>query len=282
MRRFFKFKRRERKQGKKPEKKPRKESLEVSIVGAGFERFVLKKPMEIVPGSFAELLAEGMEHPIVVKIRGISDRPAKKEVLELKPVSKERVLRLMKNMVKAQLHSEGLSEIKLVNGQLDTKVGVLYLNYIAEKRHNLSKIAAKLAKILHVRVDFEQIGARDYAREIGGLGLCGRELCCRLFLKEIPSITLDIARQQYLFAAPEKLSGICGRLLCCLRYELPVYEELSKQLPCIGAMVETPKGVGKVVELNVLFGTFKVQFEDESIEVLSIDSKGEKWGLVKP
>ena len=278
MRKFFKGK--VRKTDKKTPSRER-DSLEVSIVGGGFERFIIKKPLEVVPGTFGQLLAEGMENPVVVKIRGISDRPAKKEVIELVPVSHERVLRLMKNIVKAYLFKEGLNDIKLVNGKLDTVVGSLSLNYIAEKRHNLSKLAARLAKVLHVRVDFEQIGARDYAREIGGIGICGRELCCRVFLKEIPSITLDIARQQYLFAAPEKLSGLCGRLLWCLRFELPVYEELSKKLPQPGSMVETQKGVGRVVELNVLFGTFKVQYEDDSTEVLSLDSEEVTWEIVK-
>jgi cell fate regulator YaaT (PSP1 superfamily) len=254
-------------------------SLDVSILGGGFDRFTLDKEIDIPPGTFVYIEEEGKK-PFLVKVRGISTRAAKRKFSKIYPASKEKVSHLMKQMAKGILFENKVEDVKIVDVQLDIEVGHAIFTYIAEKKHNLSKIAAQLAKLLHVRVDFEQIGARDYARKLGGIGLCGRTLCCKLFLTEIPSITLDMARQQYLFAAPEKLSGICGRLLCCLRFEMPVYEEISKELPPLGAKVETKRGIGKVIEINVPLECFKVQYEDNFVEVISKKDEGVFWQVI--
>ncbi len=133
----------------------------------------------------------------------------------------------------------------------------------------------KLAKLLHVRVELQQIGARDKARAIGGVGKCGLELCCKKFLKEIPSLTLTMARKQMLFAAPDKLSGVCGRLLCCLRYEVEHYEEMAQKLPALGAKVKVELDgeelEGEVVEVNYLLGTYKVVLPNGEERVLKVD-----------
>lgn len=254
-------------------------AIDVSILGGGFDRFVFSKKIDIPPGSFAYIEEEGKK-PILVKIRGTSRRQAERKFLKIYPAPKEKVLHIMKQMAKGLLFDNLLEDVKIVEVQLDQEVGQAVFTYIAEKKHNLSKIAAHLARLLHVRVDFEQIGARDYARKLGGIGLCGRTLCCRKILKGIPSITLDMARQQYLFAAPEKLSGICGRLLCCLRFELPVYEEMVKELPPLGAKVETKRGIGKVIEINVPLESFKIRYEDNYTEVISKKDEGVFWQII--
>lgn len=255
-------------------------ALEVSIVGGGLERFRYDGNSEVTPGKFAFIkFEEGEEH--LVKLRGISRKPTDKKILGFRPATSDVVKNVMKRIVRKVLHDENYDDIKIVRVDLDTEVGHAVFTYIAEKKYSLSKLAASLAKILHVKVSFEQIGARDYARVLGGLGLCGRPLCCRIMPKEIPSVTLEMARQQYLFAAPEKLSGLCGRLLCCLRFELPVYEEMLKNLPPLGARVETRRGVGKVIEVNALLSTFKVQYEDDTIEIIKADEEGAVWEILK-
>jgi len=254
-------------------------SLDISILGGGFDRFIIDGELDIPPGSFAYIEEEGKK-PILVKVRGISHRPATRKFSRIYPAPREKVLHLMKQIAKAVLFENQFDDVKIVEVQLDQEVGQAIFTYIAEKKHNLSKIAAHLAKLLHVRVDFEQIGARDYAKKLGGIGPCGRALCCKYVLREIPSVTLDMARQQYLFAAPEKLSGICGRLLCCLRFELPVYEEMAKELPPLGAKVETKRGIGKVIEINVPLECFKVQYEDNYIEVISKNDEGVFWQVI--
>lgn len=266
----------------KDDERKKEVSLEVSVVGKGFSRFKITEPIKIPHGSFALVLPKDEEHEILVKVRGISDKPAEKILGQIRPASRDYIIRVMKNMARGIVWENGLQDIKIVNATLDLKVGVISFTYIAEKKHTLARTAAKLAKLFHLRVDFNQIGARDFARQIGGIGRCGRPLCCETFLREIPSVALDTARNQYIFAAPEKLSGVCGRLLCCLRFELPMYEDALKILPPLGSWVETQNGVGRVIEIQVPLLSFKIQYEDDRIEVVKILSGEEaEWRVIR-
>jgi len=256
------------KKKKRRRKQTEKRTLEVSILGGGFDRFLMKEVRKIPPGNFCYVKLVEKEEELLVKVRGVSSRETEKEIESIRPAPPDEVVRVMKKMVRAYLWEKGYDDIKIADAKLDLKVGSILFVYVAEKKHNLTKIAPKLAKNFHVRVDFKQIGARDYARCVGGLGQCGRTLCCKIFLKEIPSVTLDMARNQYVFAAPERLSGICGRLLCCLRFELPVYEELLENLPPLGSKVETHKGIGTVIEINAVLGRFKIQYENDGVETI--------------
>ena len=110
-----------------------------------------------------------------------------------------------------------------------------------------------------------QIGVRDKAKKIGGLGPCGMFLCCNSFLTDFNSVSINMAKNQLLALNPSKINGICGRLLCCLSYENDTYSELKKDLPKIGLIADTPMGMGKVVDVNVLKGTYKVDLEDKGI-----------------
>jgi cell fate regulator YaaT (PSP1 superfamily) len=256
-------------------------TLEVSIVGGGFSRYKAIKPVKIIPGHFVLLQPEGEDKELLVKVRNITRNQAEKAIKSIRPASKDYVMRIMKNMAKGVIWESGLEDLKIVEVSLDLRVGVITFTYIAEKKHTLARLAARLAKVFHLRVDFNQIGARDYARKIGGIGRCGRMLCCRTFLKEIPSVTLDMARNQYIFAAPEKLSGACGRLLCCLRFELPLYEMAQKILPPLGAWVETESGVGKVVEIQVPLLSFKIQYEDNRTELVKVEGEERNWKVIR-
>jgi len=253
----------------------KRNTLEVSIVGGGFSWYQLPFSVELAPGSFIFIKERNSEYELLVKVRGVSSKPAQKILDRYRIASKEEVIRIMKNMTRGFLFENNMLDIKIVKEEFDMNVGLISFTYTAEKKYTMAKIASQLSKILHVRVEFKQIGARDYARVVGGLGLCGRELCCRIFLKEIPPVTLDMAREQYLFAAPEKLSGICGRLLCCLRYELDFYREAKSKLPEIGSTIETEKGPGKVVEVNVISGRVRVQYPDETEEVINFGTPKE-------
>ncbi len=283
---FRKF-RRHRKKGRfqPPKKEEPANTVEVSIIGGEYDKFKYDGPIPPV-GTFIFIKPRGEDHEILVKVRGISNKPVDREIESLRLAPDRDVVRIMKNITKALLwEHEEYRDIKLTKTKFDAKTGYIKFDYIGERKHKLSKFSIKLSKILHVRVEFTQVGARDYAKEIGGIGPCGRELCCKLFLKDIPSVTLDMARQQYLFAAPEKLSGVCGRLMCCLRFELPVYEELSKIYPHVGMKIQTPKGIGKVVEVNILTGRVRVRYEDDnSEEILNLSENAEEkveWQPVK-
>lgn len=234
-------------------------TLEGSVIGGGFGRWAYRGP-SVPRGVIAWAYVEGEEHPLPVKIRGVSPKPPEGQILRLEPMPRETKLRLLKNMTRAFLWDQGYKNLRIVRTDLNEQVGHVHFVYIADDRLQLDHLVRALSKKLHLRVTFEQMGARDHARWLGGIDVCGRELCCTLFMKDIPSVSLDMARKQFLFVAPDRLTGVCGRLMCCLRYELPVYEELHKRLPKIGAVYRDPEGV----ELKVV----KVMHLQEKVELM--------------
>ncbi|MGB9553946.1 MAG: PSP1 domain-containing protein, partial [bacterium] len=130
--------------------------------------------------------------------------------------------------------------------------------FTAETRVDFRELVKDLASMLHNRVELWQIGARDETKVFGGLGICGRPLCCATFLKEFSPVTIKMAKEQSLALNPLKISGVCGRLMCCLRYEYETYKEARSRMPKEGTTVETPRGPGKVVEINALKETLLV------------------------
>src|SRR5215468_3984930 len=133
----------------------------------------------------------------------------------------------------------------------------------AEDRLDLREVARRIADTLHTRVEVKQIGARDEAKVAGGLGVCGRELCCSSWLREFQPVSVKMVKAQGLALNPSKLAGQCGRLKCCMRYEYQTYVEMKRGLPAIGAMVESVKGNGKVVGQSILKQTVTIQLEGE-------------------
>ncbi len=240
-------------------------TLDVSIIGGEAESYYHPKFDRFKPGEFLWVKVEGEEYEKLVKVRGINQRVSReiKKLVEYRRAHRDNVLKVLKNMVKGLLWEKGYENVKLAKLDIDMEKGILRIDYVADKKLNLHTLGAEFAKILHVRVEFNQIGARDFAADIGWLGVCGRITCCKLFLKgKIPSVTIDMARKQYLFAGPEKLTGACGRLLCCLTYEYDFYEGIYSKVPRIGKKVKTPDGIGVVVELNVIKGFFRIRMEN--------------------
>lgn len=244
--------------------------MEVSIVGTGYDKFKVPVVYPITPGRFIYVRLDGEEHEKLVKFRSWSNASSKKRAISVRPAPLEKVISMMKNMARGYLWENGIY-VKIVDAKLQIDPGHVEFLFVATEKMDLKKYCPPLAKLLHVKVKFTQIGARDMAMLMGGIGKCGRELCCTTFLKELPSVTLEMARKQYLFSAPEKLSGVCGRLLCCLRFELPYYEEVSQFLPNLGEMKETEKGLGKVVEVNAIKMYYRIKYENGDEEVIWID-----------
>lgn len=116
--------------------------------------------------------------------------------------------------------------------------------------------------MFRTRIELRQIGVRDEAKMIGGLGCCGRELCCSSYLDDFHPVSINMAKDQNLSLNPAKISGVCGRLMCCLKYEHEAYAELQKVTPRQGSVVDTPEGRGKVISTQMLRGTCKVQLDD--------------------
>jgi cell fate regulator YaaT (PSP1 superfamily) len=137
--------------------------------------------------------------------------------------------------------------------------------FTSETRVDFRDLVKDLASVLHARVELWQIGARDETKVFGGLGICGRPLCCATFLKEFSPVTIKMAKEQSLALNPLKISGVCGRLMCCLRYEYETYREARSRMPKEGTMVETPQGRGRVMELNALKETLLVQLDNQVV-----------------
>ena len=131
--------------------------------------------------------------------------------------------------------------------------------FTAESRVDFRELVKDLAAIYRTRIELRQIGVRDEAKMLGGLGICGRAFCCSSFLGEFQPVSIKMAKEQSLSLNPSKISGTCGRLMCCLKYEQDCYEELLKITPKIGAFVETPEGNGVVEDANLLTGVLKVK-----------------------
>jgi cell fate regulator YaaT (PSP1 superfamily) len=139
--------------------------------------------------------------------------------------------------------------------------------FAGEDRVDARDFARELGQTLGTRVETKQIGARDETKVTGGVGPCGRELCCSSWLQEFQPVSVKMAKEQNLSLNPGKLAGMCGRLKCCLRYEYETYVELRKGLPAVGSRVDSVHGNGKVVRHNVLKGTVVVRREEDSVEV---------------
>ena len=137
--------------------------------------------------------------------------------------------------------------------------------FLSENRIDFRELAKKLASKYKTRIELRQIGVRDKAKNVGGLGPCGLFLCCNSFLTDFNSVSINMAKNQMLALNPSKINGICGRLLCCLSYENDTYTELKKDLPKIGLVADTPQGMGKVVSVDVFRKTYSVDLKEKGI-----------------
>jgi len=153
-------------------------------------------------------------------------------------------------------------EMKLVQVEFlhDGSRAIFY--YTAAQRVDFRELVKDLALELHTRIEMRQIGVRDESKLVGGIGNCGRVLCCASFLTEFASVSVKMVKDQNLAMNPAKVSGVCGRLMCCLAYEHCIYQELIGRMPRRGSSVETPEGKGKVIDLNPLVHQVTVQLEE--------------------
>lgn len=160
-------------------------------------------------------------------------------------------------------------DMKLVEVSYTFERTQLFFTFISSDRVDFRELAKELAKIYKTRIELRQIGPRDKAKEIGGLGPCGRPLCCSSYLYTFDNITINMAKNQNIALNPNKINGSCGRLLCCLSYEDDTYSELKKDLPKIGDIINKDDKVGKIVSVDVIKKTYKIETKDKEIIELS-------------
>lgn len=193
-----------------------------------------------------------------------------------------------KENVKKEARAFEICEKKIENHGLDMKLtrveysfdnSKIIFFFTADGRVDFRELVKDLASEFKSRIELHQIGVRDEAKMLGGIGICGQTFCCSRFLDEIHPVSIKMAKEQNLSPNPLKISGSCGRLMCCLKYEHDTYERLRAELPKVGSSVKTQHGNGVVTEVNVLTGVLKVKLEsDEDSTPISVNFTD----LVKP
>ena len=221
--------------------------------------------------------------------------PSSEIVLPLRPciriATKEDILHNKENQVKEdeafKICNEKIDahklDMKLVDVQYTFDNSKLLFYFTSAGRVDFRELVKDLASVFRTRIELRQIGIRDEAKLIGGLGVCGRSLCCAGFLTDFGQVSIKMAKEQNLSLNSAKISGNCGRLMCCLRYEHKTYEEEIRLTPPVDSYVKTPDGNGTVCEISPLLGTVKVRLENvegapkayhrDVIEILSYSAK---------
>ena len=264
------------------------------VVGVSFEMnkniyFLSPNNLKIRKDDMVVADIDNVLHVGIVKTNIMSqpennlDLPLKQIV---KIVSDEDKKQIEKNIIDSE---KALKDAKRISKQLSLNMNFvdsfysfdrkqLFFNFVSDDRVDFRELAKKLAQKYKTRIELRQIGVRDKSKKIGGLGPCGLFLCCNSFLTDFNSVSINMAKNQYLALNPSKINGVCGRLLCCLEYENDTYSVLKKGLPNIGNIADTPMGMGKVVSVDIFKRTYKVDLKDKGIIEFS---QGDNDGSVK-
>ena len=182
--------------------------------------------------------------------------PADLKIIEQNKAKEENAFKICQEKILAHK-----LDMKLVDVECTFDNNKLLFYFTAETRVDFRELVKDLAAVFRTRIELRQIGVRDEAKILGGLGICGREFCCKGFLGEFQPVSIKMAKEQGLSLNPTKISGTCGRLMCCLKYEQDAYEYLLKNTPKVDAYVKTPDFKGYVEEVNLLTGKLKVKPE---------------------
>ena len=153
-------------------------------------------------------------------------------------------------------------DMKLVEVEYSFDANKIVFFFTSDGRVDFRELVKDLASRFHTRIELRQIGVRDEAKMLGGLGICGRPYCCKQFLNDFQPVSIKMAKEQGLSLNPTKISGSCGRLMCCLKYEQDAYEDLNSLTPSVGSTVKTPEGNAVVTEVNLITGYLTVRLSD--------------------
>lgn len=162
-------------------------------------------------------------------------------------------------------------DMKLIDVEITFDHNKLIFYFTSDERVDFRELVKELASVFRTRIELRQIGVRDEAKMLNGIGICGRALCCATFLGDFQPVSIKMAKEQSLSLNPTKISGICGRLMCCLKYEEEVYEELNKKMPNIGDIISTVDGNGEILSTNVLMQVVKAAVRKKENDPPTID-----------
>ena len=201
-----------------------------------------------------DVAEESIIHPLKKMIRKANEADLKK-VEQNEKLEKNAFEICLKKIADHKL------EMKLVDVEYTFDNNKILFYFTADGRVDFRELVKDLASVFRTRIELRQIGVRDEAKMLGGLGICGKPFCCSTFLGEFQPVSIKMAKEQGLSLNPVKISGTCGRLMCCLKYEQAAYTDLLKTTPKVGAIVTTPEGKGVVVDQNLLTGMLKVRMD---------------------
>lgn len=165
-------------------------------------------------------------------------------------------------------------EMKLIDVEYTFDNNKILFYFTADGRVDFRELVKDLAAVFKTRIELRQIGVRDESKMMGGIGVCGRVLCCSSYLGEFQPVSIKMAKEQGLSLNPTKISGTCGRLMCCLKYEQDAYEEIIKRVPRMGAIVETPEGQGVVMDISLLKEVVRVRLDkgnEADLRIFKVD-----------
>jgi cell fate regulator YaaT (PSP1 superfamily) len=166
------------------------------------------------------------------------------------------------NTCREKIEKHGL-DMKLIDMEYAPDDSKVIFYFTAENRVDFRELVKDMASTFHKRIELRQVGVRDEAKLLGGIGNCGRSYCCSAWLQDFDPVSIKMAKTQNLSLNPAKISGCCGRLMCCLKYENDVYHEMRKGMPNHGEIVDTPNGKAKVMEANILMNVVKVRLVEK-------------------
>ena len=213
----------------------------------GIECGVVALPNKEVP-------EEELIHPLKPMIRKANDNDLS-HIEENKKREKEAFSICEKKIAEHNL------EMNLVDVEYTFDNNKILFYFTADGRVDFRALVKDLASVFRTRIELRQIGVRDEAKMLGGLGVCGRPFCCHSYMGDFQPVSIKMAKEQGLSLSPVKISGTCGRLMCCLKYEQDAYLDLLKRTPKVGAIVKTPDGKGLVVETNLISGKLKIKLD---------------------
>lgn len=225
-----------------------------------------KTPIE--SGNFAIVeTARGVEFGMVIKGNMfVKDEEIVQPLKKVIRIASEEDIKQNEINKKEEKDAFDICSEKIINHELDMKLvdveitfdrNKIIFYFTSDGRVDFRELVKELASIFRTRIELRQIGVRDEAKMLNGIGICGRTLCCSTFLGDFQPVSIKMAKEQNLSLNPTKISGICGRLMCCLKYEEDVYEELNKKLPNVGDTIKTPDGTGEILSVNVLMQIVK-------------------------
>lgn len=211
---------------------------------------------------------EDIIHPLKSLIRKANDNDIS-HIAENKKREKEAFKICEKKIAEHNL------EMNLVDVEYTFDNNKILFYFTADGRVDFRTLVKDLASVFRTRIELRQIGVRDEAKMLGGLGVCGRPFCCHSFMGDFQPVSIKMAKEQGLSLSPVKISGTCGRLMCCLKYEQEAYSDLLKRVPKVGAIVKTPDGKGIVVENNLISSKVKVKLDSapEGVAPASFNAK---------